>query len=342
MRFIKSWGWPIVCGILAGVLWLQWQPQNDAGGGGYASAVRAAAPAVVNINTRKEVTKRAWWLNDSRLRQLIPQRQKEFNSLGSGVIVRDDGYIVTNAHVINGADEIDVLLADGRSALARVVGVDRESDLAVLHIPYKELATIQYGSAHNSKVGDIVLAIGNPFGVGQSVSQGIVSAKGRYGMNLNTFEDYIQTDAAINPGNSGGALVDTHGRLLGINSAIYSNQKTGTSIGIGLAIPVDTVDMAVRDIIEHGHVMRGWLGIEVREHNEGVFITRLSRGGPAELAGMEIGDRLVSIDGSALLDGYQAMNNIAKRKPGSNVTIDVDRYGQKVTLTASVGIRAPR
>jgi serine protease DegS len=253
--------------------------------------------------------------------------------------------------VIRGADEILVLLADGRNQLATVVGSDPESDLAVLKIELPELPSMQFSKPQSATVGDIVLAIGNPFGFGQTVTQGIISAKGRYGLNLNTFEDYIQTDAAINPGNSGGALVDVQGRLLGINTAIYS--KTGASNGIGLAIPVSTVMKVVDDIIEHGRPLRGWLGIEVLEWTEqlayslnlsgpprGVVITNTARSGPADRAGLQRGDIILEISKEMILDAHQAMNLITNEKPGSKVTIKIDRYGHEQEITVEIGLRS--
>jgi serine protease DegS len=356
LRFIS---WPIIAGLLAGLLLLQWWPdQQDAPAPSQhaqlttlAPAANAAAPAVVNIYTRK-IARRHPLLDDPFFRRFLRDRQERVQrSLGSGVILRSDGYIVTNHHVIRGADEILVLLADGRNQLATVVGSDPESDLAVLKIELPELPSMQFSKPQSATVGDIVLAIGNPFGFGQTVTQGIISAKGRYGLNLNTFEDYIQTDAAINPGNSGGALVDVQGRLLGINTAIYS--KTGASNGIGLAIPVSTVMKVVDDIIEHGRPLRGWLGIEVLEWTEqlayslnlsgpprGVVITNTARSGPADRAGLQRGDIILEISKEMILDAHQAMNLITNEKPGSKVTIKIDRYGHEQEITVEIGLRS--
>ena len=272
--------WPVVCGLLAAIIILDHFPDllginnaNDTrsvssqGPYSYAQAVQQAAPAVVNIHTRKTVKQKLPALyNDPILRYLLQKniiRQKERvqNSLGSGIIINPNGYILTNNHVIKDADKILVLLQDGREALAKVIGIDRETDLAVLKIDLNELETITIGDPSQAMVGDVVLAIGNPYGFGHTVTQGIISATGRHGLELTTYENFIQTDAAINPGNSGGALVDARGRLLGISTAIQSN--SGGSQGIGLATPSDLAIRIMSDIIEYGKVIRGWLGVNV-------------------------------------------------------------------------------
>ena len=339
---LKYLFWPILVGILAGLLILEKiKPDTPQIMQGFSAAVRVASPAVVNIFTQKKVNQRQRHklLDDpffGRFRRNNPQQVK--NSLGSGVVMRSDGYIVTNNHVINGATQIEVLFSDGRRTLAEVVGTDPDSDLAVLKVPLNALPTMAAGNVMESEVGDIVLAIGNPYGFGQSVTQGIISAKGRYGIDLSKFEDFIQTDASINPGNSGGALIDTQGKLLGINSMIFSSSKG--SQGIGLAIPTDAVVMVVEDLIKYGHVMRGWLGIEVEETSDGVFVSATNTGGPAAIAGLQPGDRLVGIDQHEIVSGLQARDLIAKYAPGSSVTLAVQRGGLRKLLTASVGLRS--
>lgn len=356
LRFIS---WPIVAGLLAGMLLLQMWPSQQQGPSRsphaqlttLAPAAAAAAPAVVNIHTQKIVRKHPLLDDPFFSRFMRDRKERVQRSLGSGVIIRPDGHIVTNNHVIRGADKILVLLADGRNQLAHVVGADPESDLAVLKIDLQGLPSIALSKPESAIVGDIVLAIGNPYGFGQTVTQGIISATGRYGLNLNTFEDYIQTDAAINPGNSGGALVDVQGRLLGINTAIYS--KTGASNGIGLAIPANTVTMVVNDIIEHGRPMRGWLGIEVLEWSEqlaksiglegpprGVVVTGTAKDGPAERANLQRGDIILAIANTTITDAHQAMNLITNAKPGSNVALLIERYGSKKKLTVQIGLRS--
>lgn len=340
---LKYLFWPALVGLLAGLLIVEKiKPSTSAPMTSFSAAVRAASPAVVNIFTEKKVNRRRGHslLDDPFFgRFMRNNRQQVKKSLGSGVIMRADGYIVTNNHVISGASQIEVLLADGRRLLANVVGTDPDSDLAVLKVPLNNLPTMPTGNVMQSEVGDIVLAIGNPYGFGQTVTQGIISAKGRYGIDLTKFEDFIQTDAAINPGNSGGALVDIKGRLLGINSLIYSSSKG--SQGIGLAIPTDAVVMVAEDLIEYGHVMRGWLGIEVGENADGVFVTSTNPGGPAALAGIQAGDRLAGIGDTVIANGIQARNLIAKYPPGSQVNIELRRGGLPEIVTALIGLRPP-
>src|SRR5205809_1415580 len=234
----------------------------------YYDAVQRATPSVVNIFTSKEVrAPRHPLLNDPIFRRFfgdqLPDEAQRAASLGSGVIVSSSGYVLTNHHVVEAADEIEVALADGKRLLAKVVGNDPETDLAVLRLDAQNLPAISFGSSDALRVGDVVLAIGNPFGVGQTVTSGIVSALGRTGLGINTFENFIQTDAAINPGNSGGALVDAAGNLIGINTAIFS--RSGGSMGIGFAIPVSTAKMVLEQIVRSGSVTRGWIGVEVQE-----------------------------------------------------------------------------
>ncbi|MFZ5589474.1 MAG: Do family serine endopeptidase [Pseudomonadota bacterium] len=320
----------------------------------YAGAVQLAAPAVVNIYTAKVVTARVNPFFDDPFMQRffggmqIPRRRLE-SSLGSGVIVSEQGYILTNNHVIEGADEIQVALSDGRTAQAKVVGGDRETDLAVLRIEMSSLPSIVIGDSDALRVGDVVLAIGNPFGVGQTVTQGIVSATGRTQLGISTFENFIQTDAAINPGNSGGALIDTEGNLIGINTAIFS--RTGGSQGIGFAIPLSLAKGVMQQIIEHGHAIRGWLGIEVQaitpqlaesfglSSTNGVLIAGVLRGGPADQAGIRPGDIITQINGKPVNEPLKLMNTVAQVMPGTTINIQALRNNEKLNLTAKVGER---
>jgi Do/DeqQ family serine protease len=317
----------------------------------YAAAVDRAAPAVVNINTAKVVTVKPNPLfKDQIFQKFFGQgqnspRQRVERSLGSGVIFSDQGYILTNHHVIGGADAIQVFLRDGRSATAKVIGGDPETDLAVLKIDLKNLPAITLGKSERVRVGDVVLAIGNPFGVGQTVTMGIVSATGRSALGINTFENFIQTDAAINPGNSGGALVDAHGNLIGINTVIFS--QTGSSVGIGFAIPTSLAKGVMEQIIEHGRPLRGWLGIEaqmltpelleafgLKKGTEGLVITALYRDGPAHKAGVEPGDILVAIDAKKIVDAREVLMTISNHKPGEHVRLDLIREGKPFSVDA--------
>jgi serine protease DegQ len=325
--------------------------------GSYSEAARLAMPAVVNIFTSKNGTRRSphpqaedpwfrFFFGDR-----LPERQEPVSSLGSGVIVSAEGYILTNHHVVDGADEIEVALTDGRKANAKVVGSDPETDLAVLKISLKDLPAITLGRLENVRVGDVVLAIGNPFGVGQTVTMGIVSALGRSHLGINTFENFIQTDAAINPGNSGGALVDAQGNLLGINTAIYS--RSGGSLGIGFAIPVSTAKQVMESIISTGSVTRGWIGVEPQDMTpeiaesfgldakEGALIAAVVQGGPADKAGVKPGDVLTSVDGQSITDTTALLNAIAQLKPGADAKMKVIRRGKPTELTVTIGKRPP-
>jgi len=327
----------------------------------YADAVRHAAPAVVKIDTAKVVAvRRSPLFDDPFFRDffgdMIQGRgeisRQRIPGLGSGVIVSDKGYVLTNNHVIQGADEITVTLQDGRTAPAKLVGTDPETDIAVLKIDLNNLPTITFGSAEDLRVGDVVLAIGNPLGVGQTVTMGIVSATGRTSLGINVFENFIQTDAAINPGNSGGALVDAYGNLVGINTAIAS--RSGGSDGIGFAIPASMARSAMEQIIEHGHPLRGWLGFEGHELNadlaaavgldrvDGVIITGVLRDSPAHKAGLMPGDVLIAIDEHAVHTAREAITAILAHKPGDKVELHVVREGREMTLHAVAGQRAAR
>jgi len=321
----------------------------------YADAVERTSASVVNIHTAKIVTERRNPLQDDPFfkrffgdQPSAPRKRLE-TSLGSGVIVSPQGYILTNNHVIQGADEIRVVLANGETPAARVVGTDPDTDLAVLKINYIKLPAITIGQSETLRVGDVVLAIGNPFGVGQTVTMGIVSATGRNQLGINTFENFIQTDAAINPGNSGGALINARGNLVGINTAIFS--RSGGSQGIGFAIPASLARDVMQQIIEQGRVMRGWLGIEARELDaqlaeslqlesaKGVLVAGILRSGPADIAGLKPGDVVVSINDIAVKGSYDSLNRIAGFKPGTRIKLGIIRKGNKIVIEATVSER---
>jgi len=309
----------------------------------------------VNVYAAKVVENRNPLFDDPLFRRFFggggPGEQVQ-RSLGSGVIVSPDGYILTNYHVVESADEIEVGLADGRKAAAVVVGTDPETDLAVIRIDERKLPVMVLGDADAARVGDVVLAIGNPFGVGQTVTMGIISAVGRNNLHINHFENFIQTDAAINFGNSGGALVDTHGNLLGINSAIYS--QTGGSVGIGFAIPVSTAKSVLEEIIKHGQVVRGWIGIESQDitpelaesfglaRSSGAIIAGVVRGGPADRAGMRPGDILLTVDGKRVANTNDTLNLIARLVPGGTAKMTVMRKNHQSTLDVTVAKRPPQ
>jgi Do/DeqQ family serine protease len=312
-------------------------------------------PAVVNISSTTRVPVRDAYFGDPMMRQFFglppTPRERVQQSLGSGVIVRADGTILTNYHVIEAADAIEVRLRDGRRAAAKLVGADPESDLAVLKIGLPDLPAIAFDPDPSVRVGDVVLAIGNPFGVGQTTTQGIVSAVGRNRLGLNTYEDFIQTDAAINPGNSGGALIDTRGELVGINTAIYS--ETGGSLGIGFAIPAATAHHILDEILAHGRVRRGWLGLEPQDitpdlaqafglkDTRGAIVARILPGGPAARAGVRVGDVILSLDGQPVEDAYDLVNRLAPLPTDSIARLALLRQGRALTLDVRVGVRPP-
>ncbi len=321
----------------------------------YRLASQHAMPSVVNIFTTKAARQSPHPLsNDPLFRHFFgdadPRQQddKQF-SLGSGVIVSPEGYILTNNHVIESADEIEVALADGRKVSAKLIGTDPETDLAVIKIGLKNLPAITLGRLENTKVGDVVLAIGNPFGVGQTVTMGIVSALGRNHLGINTFENFIQTDAAINPGNSGGALVDSAGNLLGINTAIYS--RSGGSMGIGFAIPVTTVKNVMEAIIKNGQVVRGWIGVEPQDitpelansfglaKTSGTIIAGVLKGGPADKAGIKPGDILISVDEKSVTDTTSMLNLVAQLTPGEKTKLTILRKSRESMIEVTVGKR---
>lgn len=365
MHSLKFLTWPAIAGLLAALLILdRWvlpatSISNGAGRAviSYAGAVGSATPAVVNIYTAKLVTSRQnSMLDDLYFRRFMrpgqqPQRQRIERSLGSGVIVTGEGHILTNNHVIAGADAIQVLLHDGRSSSAVVIGTDPATDLAVLKVDLPDLQPIELGDSNAARVGDVVLAIGNPLGFGHSVTQGIVSALGRYGLQPNAYEDYIQTDATIHLGNSGGALVDTRGRLLGINTLIYTGNSQGnntaTGIGISLAIPVNLAVFVMHDLIDYGEVIRGWLGVSVEpvsalqtgaQSGQALAVVGVAENSPAAKAGVLPGDIITHIDGEPVQDGRLTMHRIALLRPGDTVGISVWRAQQSLDLRAVVGV----
>jgi len=324
--------------------------------GSYRHAAQAAMPSVVNIFTSKKANQSSAnpFMDDPLFRhffgdQMDEQQSQRENSLGSGVIVNSQGLILTNHHVIESADEIEVALPDGRTFPARIVGTDPETDLAVLKINVRNLPAITFAQPSNLSVGDVVLAIGNPFGVGQTVTQGIISALGRSHLGINTFENFIQTDAPINPGNSGGALIDTEGNLVGINSAIYS--RSGGSMGIGFAIPVSLVKQVMEQIIRQGSVTRGWIGIEAQDITpelaesfhlkqvRGSLVAGVVRGGPADKAGLRPGDILLEIDGREVIDSSTMLNVISNLKPEKKVMIKLARNENELVLPIMIGKR---
>jgi Do/DeqQ family serine protease len=321
----------------------------------YADAAKRAVPSVVHVFTTQEVrTPNNPFLNDPFFRHFFGDRFGEQtqrrSSLGSGVIVSPDGYILTNNPVVEAADEIEVALNDGRKFRAKAIGTDPESDLAVLKITTDgKLPAITFAPIDSLRVGDIVLAVGNPFGVGQTVTSGIVSALGRSHLGINTFENFIQTDAAINPGNSGGALVDANGSLVGINAAIYS--QSGGSMGIGFAIPISLARTVMEQIIKSGSVTRGWVGVEVQEvtpelaeafrlrGTDGALIAGVMRNSPADRAGIKPGDLLLAIDGKPVRDAQAMLAQIAALAPGKSARFALRREGQDIDLPISIGKR---
>lgn len=322
------------------------RPVDSSGPFSYADAVSQAAPSVVNIYTARTVSVPQ---GNSLLEQFFGDgrftspRSKVQNGLGSGVIFSQHGYIVTNYHVVHGAEDIHVSLQDGRQAPARQVGADPETDLAILKIELEDLIPIRVGRSDSLRIGDVVLAIGNPFGVGQTVTMGIVSATGRDRLGVNTFENFIQTDAAVNPGNSGGALINALGQLVGINSAIFS--KSGGYDGISFAIPVDMVRVVLDEIIQKGRVVRGWLGIEAREipthliqklKTPGVLVTGVFQNGPADQAGLQRGDVITGINKQPIMDMRSMLNLITAQPPGTMLAIDIMRDGRAQSLSATL------
>jgi serine protease DegQ len=326
----------------------------------YSAAAKRATPAVVSITASKAPTRNPN-ANDPWFQFFFGDRSRQMPQdsqvgLGSGVIVDAAGYLLTNNHVIEGADDIEVMLTDGRQGKAKLVGTDPDTDLAVLKIDLDRLPVIGIGNSEEVQVGDVVLAIGNPFGVGQTVTSGIVSALGRNQLGINTFENFIQTDAAINPGNSGGALVDASGNLLGINTAIYS--RTGGNMGIGFAIPASTAMQVMQGLIQDGQVVRGWIGVEPRDLTpeiaqtlnlpikQGVLITGVLHSGPASAAGLRPGDVVVKIAGAPVNNTAQLLSAVAALRPQAHAVVSVQRGDAALDLDVTVAqrpkARAPR
>ncbi|MBT2300578.1 trypsin-like peptidase domain-containing protein [Variovorax paradoxus] len=318
--------------------------------GSLSAAAKKASPAVVSINTSK-AARRSPRSDDPWFRFFFGDQGADQPQvgLGSGVIVSTDGYILTNNHVVEGADEIDVTLNDSRHARGKVIGTDPDTDLAVLKIELDKLPVVVLGNSDNLQVGDQVLAIGNPFGVGQTVTSGIVSALGRNQLGINTFENFIQTDAAINPGNSGGALVDVNGNLEGINTAIYS--RSGGSLGIGFAIPVSTAKQVLEDIVKEGKVTRGWIGVEPNnlspelaetfgvKANKGVIITGVLQNGPAARAGVRPGDVITGVGEKSIDNVQELLTAVAGLKPGNAARFALQRGKDKMELDVTPGPR---
>ena len=325
----------------------------------YADAVSIATPAVVNIYTKKVIVQRLpRLLEDPFIKRffgdrlsIVPRKRLE-SSLGSGVIISKHGYILTNHHVIAGASEIQVALLDGRIAQASIVGTDPDTDIAVLHIKLDGLPSITISRTEQLRVGDVVLAIGNPFGIGQTVTQGIISATGRNRLGISIYENFIQTDAAINPGNSGGALINPYGELIGINTAIFS--KSGGSQGIGFAIPMSIANKVMAQIIQYGQALRGWIGIELQTltpdlassfnapDTEGVIVTGVFRNGPAHKAGLRPSDIITHIQGQKVNDPVNAILMISEVHPTDKITLQVIRKNQTIKLEMKASMRPKR
>jgi serine protease DegS len=359
---LKDFAWPTIAGLALALLYLEKNPyhapvvlpeQVTAESGmvapvvSYADAVERAMPAVVNIYTKKIIRQNP--LLQNPFMRGFEGRPRMEGSLGSGVIANEKGYVLTNLHVIADADEILVALNDGREGVARIVGVDRETDMAVLKIDLPDLHVIQFGDPQRAHIGDVVLAIGNPLGVGQTVTQGIISAAARYGLELNIQENYLQTDAAINQGNSGGALVDARGLLIGINTAIQS--PTGASVGIGYAIPADTAQKVLNDIVQYGFVIRGWIGIESQAmtsygakllglaDGQGIVVSGIFRGGPAAIAGLQGGDVITHIDDAPAFATRAGLRRITHAQPGEKIQVRFLRARRVNTVEVTIGVK---
>ncbi len=375
-RLLRFTGWPVLAGVVAAVAVLLLFPdsitphrhQDDmqmetltpgapgewSGLASYADAVNRAAPSVVNIYTRKVVKRRRHPLLDDpffrRFFNSSPRTRPQYG-LGSGVIITTEGFILTNLHVVEGAEQIEVQLQDGRQASARIAGSDPDTDLTVLKIDLDNLSPINVGDSMHAQVGDVVLAIGNPHGVGQTVTQGIISATQRYGFNMSAYESYLQTDAAINPGNSGGALVDAYGNLLGINTFVLDETTSGMATGISFAIPADTAIKVLQDIVEHGQVIRGWLGImraaQISEKQAqqmglgsvaGLLVEKIYNNSPAQEAGLIPGDIITHIDNHRVVDTDYGRVLVAKVLPGDTIKLKIVRRGKELSVSAVAGI----
>jgi serine protease DegQ len=322
----------------------------------FSDGAKKAIPSVVNISATRQVRRRNPLLEDPTFQRFFGERfqipPETQLSLGSGVIVSREGYILTNDHVVEGVTEIRVTLHDGRTFDGKIVGSDPDTDLAVVRVSAGGLTPITFGQSEQAKVGDVVLAIGDPFSVGQTVTMGIVSAVGREIDRASPFGSFIQTDAAINPGNSGGALVDANGNLIGINTLIFS--RSGGYQGIGFAIPVSLAKRVLEQIIETGSVTRGWFGVDVADitpeladslglkGTKGAIIGAIERGSPAEKSGLKLGDIITSINGRPIPDINTALNAIAEVPPGKSVPVKLVRRNQEVTVDVLVGKRRPR
>jgi len=347
VRFILS---SIVTGLAVAFIVVLFNPQllqpGGSGPGSYAGAAAIASPSVAYVfATKVTLEGPPVPFEEPGLPRSEPKVRRD-HSLGSGVLVRTDGVVLTNNHVIQGADEINLVLADGRAMSATIVGTDADTDLAVLRISGEQLPAARIGNSEKLRVGDVVLAIGNPFGVGQAVTMGIVSATGRSQLGLTTYENFIQTDAAINPGNSGGALVNAAGELVGINTAIFS--RSGGNQGIGFAIPVSLAMAVADEILAHGRVIRGWIGVSGQDLTpalaeslglaspSGVLVAGVQRNGPAATAGLQPGDVILGLDGSPARNAVEIMNAIAKHRPGELARLRVYRQGQQLLLDIKV------
>lgn len=342
----------IVAGLIVGLLVIWWQggfSRSSKAPASYAQAVKRAAPAVVNIYTTRQLDATSATSGPMEKYFQAPTRKRLEASLGSGVIVSKKGYILTSYHVIKGADAILVALADGREAEAGIVGIDTATDLALLQIKLPKLPVIELDKRGPVQVGDVVLAIGNPLGMGQTVTMGIVGATGRSHLGITTFENFIQTDAAINKGNSGGALVDTNGELVGINTAILSTD--GRWQGIGFATPASVAEEVMHDLIKYGHVVRGFLGVSAQSITpkvakeiglstpHGALVAGVMAGSPAAHAGLLPGDILLSINATPIRNGYDAMNRVAGKKPGDTLTLKLLRHGTILKVAVTIGER---
>lgn len=360
LAFIAVIIWPQIIKSRPNVVIRQAKPEIGRAKGpvSYAYAVKQAANSVVNINTAKVVLLRPQPFSrqpffEQFSGQRPPRTKKRLEtSLGSGVIITKSGFILTNYHVIKGADAIRVFLKDGRSATAKVVGIDASTDLAVLKISLPRLTPITLGHARDIQVGDVVLAIGDPFGIGQTVTMGIVSATGRDQLGLSSIENFIQTDAAINPGNSGGALINTDGELVGIDTAIYTH--SGGFQGIGFAIPVNLARHVFTQIVKYGHVIEGWIGVagqtltpslahtlKLPRATRGVLVVGIYQKSPAAAAGLKPGDIIYAIDGRPLLNANAALLTITDTRPGVRLALGVLRRGRRLTLPVRVAARPP-
>ncbi len=347
-RLLRYVALPVLAGIAIGfaALWMMERdgasvPASLPGGTGFAEAVARAAPAVVNVFSQRTPTGLCSYPEFRAFCERMNRNRRAQGSLGSGVMMRPDGHIITNYHVIAAGDDIVVAFNDGSQAAAELVGTDPQTDLAVLKVQGENFPTIERTAAESARIGDIAMAIGNPFGIGQAVSLGIVSAKGRYDVR-SPYDDFIQTDAAVNPGNSGGALVDAEGRLLGINTLIYS--RSGGSDGVGLAIPVERAVAVLDEIVEHGRVLRGYLGAnlsELQDGRRGLQVASVYVGMPAHAAGLLPGDVLLSINGEPADSVSEVIRQIGETAPGSKLAIRFVRNGAVGLVHATAGVRPP-